>query len=109
MPPVTAVHAAEERQWTYDEENSLWFYTDQNGWKYAMSSKDADSYELWSIAKKLKNITIKAENLTSKKLSKNIWKDTAKKMVVKVPAKKVNTYKKLLKKYGNSTIVVKKI
>ena len=58
-----------------------------------MSSKDADSYELWSIAKKLKNITIKAENLTSKKLSKNIWKDTAKKMVVKVPAKKVNTYK----------------
>ena len=109
VPPVTAVHAAEESQWTYDEGSRLWFYTDQNGWKYAMSSKDADSYELWSIAKKLKNITIKAENLTSKKLSKNIWKDTAKKMVVKVPAKKVNTYKKLLKKYGNSTIVVKKI
>ena len=76
-----------------------------------IQSKEIDSIGemAFSGATKLKNITIKAENLTSKKLSKNIWKYTAKKMVIKVPAKKVNTYKKLLKKYGNSTIVVKKI
>ena len=76
-----------------------------------IQSKEIDSIGEMAFAgdTKLKNITIKAENLTSKKLSKNIWKDTAKKMVVKVPAKKVNTYKKLLKKYGNSTIVVKKL
>lgn len=76
-----------------------------------IQSREIDSIGEMAFAgdTKLKNITIKAENLTSKKLSKNIWKDTAKKMVVKVPAKKVNTYKKLLKKYGNSTIVVKKL
>lgn len=58
---------------------------------------------------KLKTITIKATNLSSKNLEKNIFKGTGKKMVVKVPAKKVTSYKKLLKKYGNTTIVVKKI
>lgn len=57
---------------------------------------------------KLKTITIKATNLSSKKLGKNIFKGTSKKMVVKVPSKKVTSYKKLLKKYGNTTIVVKK-
>ena len=57
---------------------------------------------------KLKTITIKATNLSAKNLGSNIFKGTGKKMVVKVPAKKVNAYQKLLKKYGNTTIVVKK-
>lgn len=60
-------------------------------------------------AKKLKNLTIKTLNLTSENLGKDALKGTGKKMVVKVPAKKVNEYKKLLKKYGNTTIVVKKL
>ena len=59
--------------------------------------------------KKLKTLTIKTLNLTSENLGKDALKGTGKKMVVKVLAKKVNEYKKLLKKYGNTTIVVKKL
>lgn len=60
-------------------------------------------------AKNLKNITIKATNLSAKNMGANIFKGTHKKLVIKVPAKKVSAYKKLFKKYGNKTITVKKI
>lgn len=59
--------------------------------------------------KKLKSLTLKATNLTSKKICKDTFQGTGKKMIVKVPAKKVNAYSKFLKKCGNKTIIIKKI
>ena len=58
--------------------------------------------------KKLKTVILKATNLTSKKLCSDTFKGSYKKLVVKVPAKKVNAYKKFFKNCGNKTIVVKK-
>lgn len=60
-------------------------------------------------AKNLKNITIKATNLSAKNMGANVFKGTHKKLVIKVPAKKVSAYKKLFKNYGNKTVTVKKI
>ena len=54
----------------------------------------------------LKTIVIKSTSLT--KIGKNALKGTAKKLVIKVPAKKVSAYKKLFKNKGNNSIVIKK-
>lgn len=51
---------------------------------------------------KLKNITIKTTKLTSKKVGSKAFQGTYKKVKVKVPAKKLKTYKKLLKQKGIS-------
>ena len=51
--------------------------------------------------KKLKNITIKSKGL--KKAGKNAFKGIYKKAVIKVPAAKHKTYRKLLAKKGQST------
>mgnify|MGYP002706734670 CR=1 FL=1 len=51
--------------------------------------------------KKLKNITIKSKGL--KKAGKNAFKGIYKKAVIKVPAAKYKTYRKLLAKKGQST------
>lgn len=57
--------------------------------------------------KKLKNITIKTTKLTSKKVGKNAFKGVGssyyKKVEVKVPAKKLKSYRTLLKKAGLSS------
>lgn len=58
--------------------------------------------------KKLKSITIKTTKLTKKSIGKNALKGTNKKIVVKVPKKKVTTYKKYFKNKGNKTVSVKK-
>lgn len=49
---------------------------------------------------KLKSITIKTTKLTTKNVGKNAFKNINKKAIVKVPAKKLSAYKKLLKKKG---------
>ncbi|RKI40309.1 hypothetical protein D7V86_11730 [bacterium D16-51] len=54
----------------------------------------------------LKTIVIKSTSLT--KIGKDALKGTAKKLVIKVPAKKVSAYKKLFKNKGNNSIVIKK-
>lgn len=56
--------------------------------------------------KNLTTIVIKSKNLTS--VGKNILQGTAKKLVIKVPAKKLAAYKKLFSGKGNSNVVVKK-
>ena len=57
--------------------------------------------------KKLKSITIKTTKLTSKKVGKNAFKGVGssyyRKVQVKVPAKKLKSYKTLLKKAGLSS------
>lgn len=53
--------------------------------------------------KKLKNITIKTTKLNSKNVGNTAFTGTHKKVQVKVPAKKVGTYKKLLKQKGISS------
>ncbi len=59
--------------------------------------------------KSLKSITIKTSKLTSKKVGKNAFKGIHSKAVIKVPKKKVTTYKKLLKAKGiGSKVRVKK-
>lgn len=58
--------------------------------------------------KNLKTITIKSSKLTSKSVGKNALKGTNKKLIIKVPKKKVSSYKKFLKKKGNTNITVKK-
>lgn len=58
--------------------------------------------------KRLKTVTIKATNLTSKNVASDAFMGSCKKLVVKVPAKKVKAYKKLFRKCGNKTIIVKK-
>lgn len=50
--------------------------------------------------KKLKKITIKTTKLTASKVGSQAFKGTAAKAVVKVPAKKVKAYKKMLLKKG---------
>lgn len=50
--------------------------------------------------KKLKSITIKTTKLKTKNVGKNAFMNINKKAIVKVPAKKVSEYKKLLKKRG---------
>lgn len=52
--------------------------------------------------KRLKNITIKTTKLTSKNVGSKAFTGTYKKVQVKVPAKKVSAYKKLLKQKGIS-------
>ncbi len=56
--------------------------------------------------KNLKTIVIKSTSLT--KIGKDALKGTVKKLVIKVPAKKVSAYKKLFKKKGNNNIAIKK-
>lgn len=53
---------------------------------------------------KLKKITIKTTKLTSKTVGKNAFKGIHKKATIKVPKKKLNAYKKVLKKRGVGTI-----
>lgn len=50
--------------------------------------------------KKLKSITIKTEKLTNKTVGLNAFKGISSKAVVKVPKKKLKSYKKILKKKG---------
>ena len=50
--------------------------------------------------KKLKSITIKTTKLTSKKVGSKAFKGIYAKATIKVPKKKLNTYKKLLKSKG---------
>lgn len=59
--------------------------------------------------KNLKSITIKTSKLTNKKVGKNAFKGIHSKAVIKVPKKKLTTYKKLLKAKGiGSKVRVKK-
>ena len=50
--------------------------------------------------KNLKNITIKTTKLTSKKIGRNAFKGIHAKATIKVPKKKLATYKKILRKKG---------
>ncbi len=60
-------------------------------------------------AKKLKTITIKTKKLTKKTVGKNAFKQIHAKAKIKVPASKVQAYKKLLKSKGlSSKVSVKK-
>ncbi len=59
--------------------------------------------------KNLKTITIKTSKLTDKKIGAKAFKGIHSKATIKVPKKKVDTYKKLLKKKGiGSKVQVKK-
>lgn len=58
--------------------------------------------------KKLTKITLKSTKLTKKSVGKNALKGTNKKLVIKVPKKKVSTYKKYFAGKGNKTVKVKK-
>lgn len=60
----------------------------------------------FSQAKVLKKITVKSTNL--KKVGKNALKGIHKKAVIKVPKKKLKTYKKLFSKKGQKTVKIKK-
>lgn len=62
----------------------------------------------FSGCKNLKTITIKSTKLTRKSVGKNAFKGTNKKLVIKVPKKKVSSYKKFLKTKGNKKVTVKK-
>ena len=55
--------------------------------------------------KKLKTITIKSTKLTAKTLSKSTFKGITKAKTIKVPKKKLSTYKKLFKNSGLSAKV----
>ena len=55
--------------------------------------------------KKLKTITIKSTKLTAKTLSKSTFKGITKAKTIKVPKKKLSTYKKLFKSSGLSAKV----
>lgn len=55
---------------------------------------------------KLKTITVKSSALTS--VGSSALKGTNKKLVIKVPSKKVSNYKKLFKGKGNGKVTVKK-
>lgn len=55
--------------------------------------------------KKLKTITIKSTKLTAKTLSKSTFKGITKATTIKVPKKKLSTYKKLFKNSGLSSKV----
>lgn len=55
--------------------------------------------------KKLKTITIKSKKLTAKTLSKSTFKGLTKATTIKVPKKKLSTYKKLFKNSGLSAKV----
>ena len=59
--------------------------------------------------KKLTTVIVNATNLTSKKIHKNAFQGTGKELVVKVPKKKVSTYKKFFMQCGNKTIAVEKM
>lgn len=52
--------------------------------------------------KQLKNITIKSTKCSAKSFGKQAFKDINKKAVIKAPAKKLATYKQVLKKVGFS-------
>ena len=58
--------------------------------------------------KKLVKITLKTTKLTKKSVGKNALKGTNRKLVIKVPKKKVSAYKKFLKTKGNKKVTVKK-
>ncbi|MBQ4058346.1 MAG: leucine-rich repeat domain-containing protein [Lachnospiraceae bacterium] len=58
--------------------------------------------------KNLKNITLKTNKLTKKSVGENVFKGTHKKLVVKVPSKKVNSYKNIFKNKGNKKLTVTK-
>lgn len=64
--------------------------------------------EAFRGCKNLKTITIKSTKLTKNTVGKNAFKSTNKKLVIKVPKKKVNSYKKFLKTKGNKKVTVKK-
>lgn len=55
--------------------------------------------------KNLKNIKIKSTSLTKKSVGKNVFKGIHKKAVIKVPKKKLNDYKKILKGKGQAKSV----
>ena len=57
--------------------------------------------------KKLGTVTIKSLKLTAKTIGKNAFKGTSKKLVIKVPKKAKNEYKKFLKKKGNNKAKIK--
>ena len=57
--------------------------------------------------KKLGTVTIKSLKLTAKTIGKNAFKGTSKKLVIKVPKKAKNAYKKFLKKKGNNKAKIK--
>ena len=60
--------------------------------------------------KNLKKVTIKTTKLTKKTVGKNAFKGIHKKATIKVPKKKLNAYKKLLKNAGmNKSVKVVKI
>ncbi len=61
----------------------------------------------FSGTKKLNKVTIKSTSITS--IGKNAFKNTKSSLTIKVPAKKLNAYKKLIKKSGaSSSIKIKK-
>jgi len=58
--------------------------------------------------KNLTKITLKTTKLNSKSVGRSVLKGTNKKLVIKVPKKKVSAYKKYFKEKGNKTVKVKK-
>lgn len=60
----------------------------------------------FQLDKNLKNITLKTNKLTKKSVGENVFKGTHKKLVIKVPSKKVNSYKSILKNKGNKKLKV---
>lgn len=60
----------------------------------------------FSKDKNLKSVTIKTTKLTKTKVGANAFKGTNKKLVIKVPKNKVNSYKKFLKTKGNKKVIV---
>lgn len=58
--------------------------------------------------KKLIKITLKTTKFTSNSIGKNILKGTSKKLVIRVPRKNLNKYKKYFKNKGNKFVKIKK-
>ncbi len=57
--------------------------------------------------KSLRTVTVKSVKLTSKSVGKNAFKGTNKKLIIKVPKKKIADYKKFFKKKGNAKVTVR--
>jgi len=65
--------------------------------------------QVFANNKKLKKITIKTKKLTKKSVGKNAFKGIHAKAIITVPAKKLTSYKKLLKERGvGKKVVIKK-
>ena len=72
------------------------------GITYKVTGIEANAFK---GCKNLKTLTIKSTQLTKKNISKNAFKGVTKKTTIKVPKKKLTSYKKLFKSKGLSSKV----